>query len=290
MQRVTESAELEMLAQENRFFGTLPEMKNSAIVFKGSRNILFCEDSVLLVNTNITFHGDDSIVFLRSNKHEYKLNISIYNHSAFYMGKNNYINGIINIILSEQKHVFIGDGGLFSLGIWMRMADPHLVYDIGTRERINPTKSIYIGDHVWVGQSAMILKGTQIDSGSIIGAMSLVSGKKIPANTSWAGNPVRLLRDNIFWEGSCVHAWTDTQTKNCAVYKEEHFIYHYDGDGCVPFDEIDRRLSGAKTAQEKLVYLQEINQNQNKNRFVNPVGSSSAAKKLSGIFGRHKGK
>ena len=68
----------------------------------------------------------------------------------------------MNVILSEQKHLFIGNDCLLSFGIWVRNADPHLIYDVESHKRVNPTKSIYIGDHVWIGQSAMILKGRKV--------------------------------------------------------------------------------------------------------------------------------
>ena len=153
------------------------------------------------------------------------------------MGKNNYMNGTLHVLISERKHCLIGNNCLFSTDIWIRNADPHLIYDISTMKRINSTKSVFIGDHVWIGQSALLLKGTRIDSGSIIGAMSVVSGKKIANNSIWAGNPVRMVKKNIFWNESCVHKWNMLQTKKSKEYSEfiagkdllvDEFIYKYD--------------------------------------------------------------
>jgi len=271
MQKITEPEGLAYLEDENVFMGELPGMESSAVVIKGRRNILFCEAGVKLQNTTLTFHGSDSVIYLCSNHHKYKLNVSVYNHTSFYAGRNNYFNGVLNVVVSEQKHIFIGNDGLFSFGIWLRNADPHLIYDSESKTRINPTKSIFIGDHVWTGQSAVILKGTQIDSGSIIGAMSVVSGKKIPANTSWAGNPVKKLKDHIFWEESCVHAWTDEQTKKSKVFEGDSYIYTFEKDAAVAFDDMDAALTNAKNAEEMLAYLQKINKNSGKNRFVHQM-------------------
>ena len=141
-----------------------PILLSSNISFKGKNNCLICEENVILENSSISFNGDNSIIYLSRNRNKYYFSISIYNNSVLYIDENNYMNGKLNMVLSEEKHILIGKNCLFSFGIWLRLADPHLIYDIETSERINFSKSIFIGDHVWLGQDAMILKGTQIGS------------------------------------------------------------------------------------------------------------------------------
>ncbi len=55
------------------------------------------------------------------------------------------------------------------------------------------TKPIIIGNNVFIGGFSIILKGTTIGDGSIIGAGSVVSGT-IPAGEIWAGNPARFIK------------------------------------------------------------------------------------------------
>ena len=50
-----------------------------------------------------------------------------------------------------------------------------------------------IGNDVWIGQNAVILPGTHIGDGAIIGADSVVGGIVEPY-TVVAGNPARLIR------------------------------------------------------------------------------------------------
>ena len=52
------------------------------------------------------------------------------------------------------------------------------------------TKPVTIGDDVFVGANAMILKGVTIGQRAIIGAGSVVT-KNVPAGEIWAGNPAR---------------------------------------------------------------------------------------------------
>ncbi len=256
------------MEDQNCVIGENPTLKNSVVKFVGKNNILFCEKDVILVNSEIIFNGSNSLIYLSSNKHEYKLGVTINNNQVCFFGKHNYMNGKINIILSEEKHIFIGGDNLLSFGIWMRNADPHLIYDSKTKKRINPTKSIFVGDHVWIGQSALILKGTIIGSGSIVGAMSVVSGITIPSNECWGGVSAKRLKTGVFWEGSCVHSWTELKTQKSQIYEEDTYIYNKNLNNLTSYNEIDIQLSNAKTSNDKLGYILELVQINEKNRFA----------------------
>lgn len=58
------------------------------------------------------------------------------------------------------------------------------------------TEPVYIGDNVWVGANVMILKGVSIGSNSVIAAGSVVT-KDIPANCIAAGNPAKVVKENL---------------------------------------------------------------------------------------------
>lgn len=231
------------------------------IVFLGNRNICFVEENVDLGSSIIKFDGNDAVIYISSSYHIYRLNICIHDECGLYFGKNNYFNGILNIILSETKNVIIGSGCLFSYGICIRNADPHLVYDIKTGKRKNFSKDIVIGDHVWVGQNCMILKGTQIGSGSVLGSMAVASGK-IPSNVSFAGNPGRIVSSDIFWKGDCVHRWLKDMTDKNEYCDSDEYIYTDEGTS----NEILEKLDNCQNANMKLAVFKEFSKNYNKNR------------------------
>ncbi len=62
-------------------------------------------------------------------------------------------------------------------------------------ERISPAecKEVVIGDNVWIGAGAVILKGATLSENAVIGTGAIVTGD-VPANTVVAGNPARVLK------------------------------------------------------------------------------------------------
>ena len=54
-------------------------------------------------------------------------------------------------------------------------------------------KEVVIGNDVFIGAHATILKGVNIEDNAIIGACSVVT-KNVPANEIWAGNPAKFIK------------------------------------------------------------------------------------------------
>ena len=213
------------------------EFDNSIVKFSGKNNILYIDTSkkIVIKDSVIDFRGNNSLVFLNSNVHPYYISIDLYSNNTLYMGKDCYINGKVHAILSEEKNIFIGDNCLFSFGIWIRTADPHLIYDIKTYHRINPSKSVFIGDHVWIGQNSTLLKGSVVASGSIVGANSVVT-KVVPSNVVVGGNPCKIVRKNVFWDKHVVHNYTKKETKDSLILESDEFIYK---DGNFDFGKLN---------------------------------------------------
>ncbi len=121
---------------------------------------------------------------------------------CLYCGQNGEIiigsnTGISNSVLVSQDKIVIGKNVF--IGGCTRIYDndfhPHHSAERNLNKvQVIPTRPIEIGDNVFIGGHSIILKGTKIGEGSIIGAGSVVSGS-IPSNQIWGGNPARFIRD-----------------------------------------------------------------------------------------------
>lgn len=124
--------------------------------------------------------------------------------SSLMIGRKISIGNFYHIWLGECSKVTIGKDCLFSQNLIIRSNDGHSIFDVETGQNINSTpeinkaREIMIGNHVWLGIHCTILYDTQIEDGSVIGALSLVKGK-IPNNCIAAGVPARIVRKNIAW-------------------------------------------------------------------------------------------
>jgi acetyltransferase-like isoleucine patch superfamily enzyme len=271
-----ESAEQLANIKDNTIINA-PILEKSRVTFNGKGNILYCaQEKINVKNSSITFDGNNGIIFLSEIKWPYHMSIVVSNNAVIYFGKNDFFNvgTQVKIMATERKHVIVGDGCLFSLDIVFRTADPHLIYDSKTHERINQSKSIYIGDHVWLGQHCMILKNTQIGSGSILGAMTVAAGKKIGSNCIYAGNPCRKIKENIFFDSACVHNYSIEQTEKSQRHEQDNYIYQKD-ENTIEFEEIEKNIGMEKTVEERLTYLiDKVYKNTSKNRFY--LGETNA--------------
>jgi len=108
-------------------------------------------------------------------------------------GGYSYINS--NTIINCFKYIEIGLSTFISENVSIQDSDNHILDD----NELKMTQSIIIGNHVWIGKNATILKGVTIGDGAVIGACSVVT-KDIPAGSLVAGNPAKIIRENVEWK------------------------------------------------------------------------------------------
>ena len=93
-------------------------------------------------------------------------------------------------LLSEFDLIRIGDRASLNLGCTIQ---PHLFED-----RVMKSDSIAIGAGCSVGNMAVVLYGTEMQSGSTLGSLSvLMKGEVLPALSRWAGIPTQPVREQL---------------------------------------------------------------------------------------------
>lgn len=121
------------------------------------------------------------------------------------IGENTSFAHDLELRATPKTYIKIGNECLFSYNVSMRASDGHAIFDTQSEMCIshNNDVGIIIDDHVWIGMNVSILYNTIIGKDSIVGALSLVK-TNIPNNCMYAGNPAKLIRENIKWDKSMI--------------------------------------------------------------------------------------
>jgi acetyltransferase-like isoleucine patch superfamily enzyme/coenzyme F420-reducing hydrogenase beta subunit len=99
-----------------------------------------------------------------------------------------------NVQITCASRVTIGKGCAIARDVIIRDYDAHTIEKSG----FEIAKPINIGNHVWIGNRAMILKGVTIGEGAIIAAGSIVT-KNVPPYSVVAGIPAKVIQDKVSW-------------------------------------------------------------------------------------------
>ena len=101
-----------------------------------------------------------------------------------------------------KNHIIIGEGATISHNVTIEDFDGHQLYHVdenGEKTPVPISAPIVIGDHVWIGAKATILKGVTIGDGAVIAAGSVVT-RDVPAHSLCAGVPAKVIRENVVWD------------------------------------------------------------------------------------------
>ncbi len=151
----------------------------------------FYEGAKCIIDDGVSWNQTGSEMILRENAY-----IHIGNGVQFY--KNNLL------VVHENTSLMIGRDSIFARDTIIRTDDGHPIYDVNTGLQSNKNhseRSVQIGEHVWIGQGAMILYSSVIGNGTIIGARSLIKGV-FPNNCIVVGQAdmARIVKRDVAWK------------------------------------------------------------------------------------------
>lgn len=173
-------------------------LKNCTIQFLGKGNHVYIHPESDIQNIHIQFLSNNASVVIGKNvslfgtlRLGYDCNIKIGEHTSS--------TSSVYMTCAEGTSINIGSDCMFATNNQIRTDDAHAIYDINTNQRINISKDIVIGNHVWIAYGALILGGAKVGDNSIIGALSLVN-KEFNNNVTIAGIPAKIIHKNVTWK------------------------------------------------------------------------------------------
>jgi len=186
----------------NTIVGAPSVSPDASVEFQGS-NCTVTFDPGATLHGSITFRGDDSYVIL---------------------GDGSLFRG--SMALGLGCEIGIGDGFLCGAGAYLTAAEGaniRLGHDVlvsdrfqaradgsSLEQRPETSKSITVGDHVWIGADATLAAGAVVGSGSVLRMHSVVTqSMPVPESCLASGSPAVVRRRQVSWVRDDVDDSTD---------------------------------------------------------------------------------
>jgi len=183
-------------------------------LFKKISSFLFKNKIKANIGVNVLFpnsfgienHGKkDSIRIGDNNEFSGDFHIRCYEKGNVKIGNYNWTSLRTQIVCANR--VEIGDYCIFGRDVYISDTNEH---PVSPDERLKATitywknktvnryhfvenSPVIIGNNVWIGERAIILKGVKIGNNSVVAAGSVVT-KEVPENTVVGGNPARVIK------------------------------------------------------------------------------------------------
>lgn len=192
--------------------GTTCEIKGAKNIFVKDNAILYLDESSHIIEFEMIVILEKGNMFVGQNVSiAQNANVLVCENANLFIDKDSSFEQNLTIVVVDNTKIMIGRDCMFSFGITLLSDDGHSIFDVYDKKNLNSTSSITkgryidIGNHVWIGCKAIILYGTKIKDGSIIGAGSIIK-KGIPNNCMAVGVPARVIKENIAWSRENCHS------------------------------------------------------------------------------------
>ena len=178
-----------------------PRIRNLKVKFYGSNNYVEIHEPIIVKEQTYISCTNNSKIIINSHNQYKKMKIYAGSNNTVEIGNNTTAEDVIISLQYEQgQKVTIGKNCMLSYGIFIRTYDGHTIYDTTTKQAINPPQDVKIGNHVWIASDCKILKGSIIPSNCVVGTSSIVTKAFDEQNCIIAGNPARVVKQNINWD------------------------------------------------------------------------------------------
>jgi maltose O-acetyltransferase len=121
-------------------------------------------------------------------------------NSNVLIGKDTFLN-YYDILASYDAEISIGEECMLAPHV-SGIVGYHSIKAIDDEEwnrNIENKKSIKVGNHVWLGVGVILLPGTDIREGSMLGA-GTIANSTVPPNVCCVGEKCTIIKESIYWE------------------------------------------------------------------------------------------
>lgn len=175
----------------------LENLRDAVTTWRVKRVVASYGDNFRARNPGYLFLGRGAEVHVGNNVLlERKVRFSVADNARIFIGDDTYVSDYTHLL--AVKEIRIGKGCSISWNVLFMDTSSH---PLGVSGEVPTTRigPIIVQDHVWIGCRAVILKGVTIGEGAIIANNAIVT-KDVPPRTMVAGNPARVIREDVIWE------------------------------------------------------------------------------------------
>lgn len=191
-----------LLENSKVYIGGNSSFDDSTVVIKKNSEFIFGNQSKLLRNSVIGIDCDCCVKI--GNKNEiWRLDLHAFDKSLCKIGNNIFINSDCIFTAHNYTKIEVNDNCLIAGEVNIISGDGHSIFDINTGKKVNDmslgNNTVSVGEHVWLCRKAMLLSGTVIKTGSVVGAGAICTKPFKTNNVLIAGVPASIKKRNICW-------------------------------------------------------------------------------------------
>jgi acetyltransferase-like isoleucine patch superfamily enzyme len=174
-------------------------MRRTFIHIEGANNVLEIGNGTRLFDSMISIRGQGHRVVIGKGCVFNRLELTIDGSgTSVIIGDGVQAAPVRMDVVEPDVSLIIGADCMISRGVEILCSDSHPILDTVSGKRINPPKSVEIGEHVWLGAHVTVLKGSKIGKDTVVGIRSIVCSK-IPSGVIVYGNPATVIRSGVTW-------------------------------------------------------------------------------------------
>lgn len=173
------------------------------ITIEGKNNTIIIDKNNIFKNSKISIKGDNANIAIQKTKYiikELKIYCVFANFQSVNIGKDFSCEDVIMHLLEDNSTIQIGENCMCSCNIKFYPTDCHSIISTKNGKIINKQKPILINDNVWICDSVIVLKGFKCAPNTVLGAGCIASGEYNTENVIIAGNPSKIVKENIKWD------------------------------------------------------------------------------------------